>query len=124
MRHLGKIFFGLIVILLVLVGYWFYRSHAVVNVTNNLDTSTGSNQQALLNETIATLSKFIVLPQDDSPVLGQVTDPKALASEPFFKDAQIGDQVLIYPNAKEAILYRPSIGKIILMESIPSPTSP
>ncbi len=121
MRHLGKIFILLLVALLCLFGYWYYKSHAVVSVANN-PAAGGSNadQQALLEETINTLSKFIVLPQDDAPVLAVVTDPSVLAKESFFKDAQVGDRVLIYPKNHKAILYRPSIGKVIQMETLPT----
>ena len=42
-----------------------------------------------------------------------VSDPSALAGQSFFTSAQKGDKVLIYSQAKEAILYSVSMNKII-----------
>jgi hypothetical protein len=122
MRHLGKIFVILLLALVALMGYWYYRSQAVVSVKNT--PAKAEDQQALLQETINVLTKFIVLPQDDAPVLAVVTDPAVLAKESFFQDAKVGDRVLIYPKNHKAILYRPSIGKVIQMETLPvAPTA-
>lgn len=40
-------------------------------------------------------------------------DPEKLRDQPFFANAQRGDKVLIYANAKKAILYNPPSNKII-----------
>ena len=66
------------------------------------------NQQIL-----TAVGKLINLPADEQPTIATVTDLTKLQGQPFFQDAQIGDKVLIYENAKKAILYRPSTNKII-----------
>ncbi|MBX4189038.1 hypothetical protein KW785_00400 [Candidatus Parcubacteria bacterium] len=118
-----RLFLIATVLLVVAFGYFYYRSRSTITVTNLPSAGNATDQSALLQETIDTLSKFVVLPEGDEPVLGIVSDPEALAGEAFFKGAQVGDRVLIYPKARKAILYRPSIGKIIEIESIPETTS-
>jgi hypothetical protein len=42
-----------------------------------------------------------------------VSDASKLQSQQFFAKAQNGDKVLIFTNAKRAVLYRPSTNKVI-----------
>lgn len=65
-----------------------------------------------LSDIQAKLSKSIVLPQEQ-PTFATVADITKLKNQPFFAHAANGDKVLIYPQAKKAIIYRPSTGKII-----------
>jgi hypothetical protein len=62
---------------------------------------------------ISAISKFMVLPSDEEPTLSTVTDKDKLKEQYFFKNFEDGDKILIYTKAKKAILYRPSINKII-----------
>ena len=58
------------------------------------------------------VGSMIELP-NETPTLATVSDIAKLRDQSFFIKAQNGDKVLIYPNTKLAILYRPSIHKII-----------
>jgi hypothetical protein len=58
------------------------------------------------------ISKFMLLP-DETPILATVSDLTQVQNQEFFKNAQNEDKVLIFQNAKKAILYRPSEKKII-----------
>lgn len=58
------------------------------------------------------VKKLIVLP-DEQPTVATVSDVDKLRDQPFFASAQNGDKVLIFTNAKKAILYRPSAHLII-----------
>ena len=62
---------------------------------------------------LAEISKIIVLPDNEIPVIATVNDPIKLSDQPFFIKAKVGDKVLIYPNNKKAILYSPENNKII-----------
>ena len=75
-----------------------------------------SPQAAAIKETkevVAKVSKLVALPADETPTIATVSDPAALKDQVFFKDAQKGDKVLIYTNAKKAILYSTSMNKIL-----------
>lgn len=60
----------------------------------------------------AKVARHYVLPTNEQPALATITDSKKLTSS-FFKKAQNGDKVLIYQKNQVAILYRPSIDRII-----------
>lgn len=59
------------------------------------------------------VGQLFELPKDEVPTMATVSDKSKLASQPFFTHAENGDKVLIYTNMKKALLYRPSINKII-----------
>lgn len=59
------------------------------------------------------VGKLITLPQGEDPTVATVTDIEKVKEQPFFKNAKNGDRVIIYTNAKKAILYRPSEKRII-----------
>lgn len=73
---------------------------------------TGKNNEAATKKLVKKISKFMVLPSG-LPTLATVTDKSKLASQPFFKDAENGDKVLIYPEVQKVILYRPSTRKVV-----------
>jgi hypothetical protein len=71
-----------------------------------------------LKDTLAKVSRLILLPEGETPTIASVSDPSLLKTQSFFDKSQKGDQVLIYSNAKEAILYRPSTNMIINVASV------
>jgi hypothetical protein len=61
----------------------------------------------------AQIGVHLELPTDETPTLATVQDAEKLKSQPFFKLAQDGDKVLIYPKAGKAVLYRPATKKVV-----------
>lgn len=59
------------------------------------------------------VGKLYQLPSNETPVVGKVNDKDKLKDQPFFKNAQNNDDVLIYQNSKVAIIYRASENKLI-----------
>lgn len=61
---------------------------------------------------------FMELPENEVPMLATITDLKKLKGQVFFEKAQSGDKVLVYEEAKKAILYRPSSNRVIEVTSL------
>lgn len=59
------------------------------------------------------VGKLMQLPNNETPTVATITDREKLKAEAFYSLTENGDQILIYLQAKKAILYRPSINKII-----------
>lgn len=76
------------------------------------------NNKDEVDKFVKEIGAYIELPEEETPTMATVSDVSKLANQPFFKNAQNGDIVLIYNNAKKAILYRPSTKKVIDITTI------
>jgi cell division protein FtsB len=79
-----------------------------------------SNPQEAAKEEVKQLTDKVanlVAVPNETPTLATVNDPSKLKDQTFFARAEKGDKVLIFTQAKRAILYRPSTNKVI--ESAP-----
>ena len=103
-RFLKKFFLALLALALIaavgLGGYVVFKMHAAPKT---------QTPQA----TIDAAGKLISLPAGETPTVATVSDLAPLKDQPFFKDAQIGDKVLVFKESEKAILYRPSTNKIV-----------
>lgn len=59
--------------------------------------------QALLGE----MRQIIIMPDNEDPVVATITDINQLKDKEFYKDAQNGDRVVVFANAKKAYIYSP-----------------
>lgn len=71
-----------------------------------------------IRKVIDEIGKTIILPQNEIPTVATVADPEKLRDQPFFANAAVGDQVLIYTTSKKAVLYRPSVHKVVEVSSL------
>lgn len=109
----------IILLLAILVGasaYLILNQSAAIE--NSVISSSASDSVAVNkipsspDEVLAALGRLIIL-SDAKPSFA-IVDEAALAikaTEPFFKDAALGDRILIYPD--RAIIYRPSHNIIV-----------
>jgi hypothetical protein len=80
---------------------------------NNLKKDPNLTAQNTKQTIVDNVSKLYDVPQEE-PTLAKVSEAEKLKKEQdFFKNAQNGDYILVYPNAKIGILYRESTNKII-----------
>ena len=93
-----------LVIILALTSAYFYKQ-------SKSDPNAAS--QAEIKSLVQKVGRLAILPTDETPTVATVSDPDALKSQAFFVDAKKGDKVLIYSNAKKAILYDPVADKIV-----------
>jgi hypothetical protein len=100
-RKLGLLVAAIVGVLL--LGY------ALVSVWGYFFASDEAQLQALVED----VGEHILLPEGETPTLATVTDLHALEDQLFFRNAEEGDKVLMYLVSQQAILYRPSIDKII-----------
>lgn len=65
-------------------------------------------------EILSKVGQLIQLPQGETPTMATIKDASAVKKgQPFLDNAANGDILIVYTNAAEAILYRPSTNKLI-----------
>lgn len=93
----------LLLIALSVAGYFYYQYRHSAQVADAKEIADLSQE----------IGAVMMLPEGEVPTLATVTDREKLAEQAFFEKAENGDKVLIYSQSGRAILYRPSIKKII-----------
>lgn len=105
-----KVVWGILAVLVVIAlgaAVYFYVQ------LNQLREDPQKVAQEEAKSLVTKVGKLIVLPEGEEPTVATVTDPNLLRDQPFFANAKTGDKVLIYTNARKAILYNPEENKII-----------
>lgn len=87
------------------VSYYFLKSSA--------SSDSPKSAQKEIQELVAQIGKLIVLPMDEQPIVATVNDTDQLKGQAFFANAQKGDKVLIYNEARKAILYSPRLNRVV-----------
>ena len=87
--------------------YYFY------NEVSALKKDPNKTAREETDSLVARVGKLIVLPEGETPTIATVADPEKLKDQPFFARAKTGDKVLIYTNAKKALLYDAVNNKIV-----------
>src|ERR1035437_7478568 len=100
----------IIAILGIVGGYFYYKSQAQVKAVS---TTPQQATQDEVKKIVAEVGKLIDLPLGEDPTIATVSDITKLKNQPFFQNAKNGDKVLIYTNARKAILYDPALNKVI-----------
>lgn len=91
--------------------YWYFRA---------VPTTQTEREQSKNQQLVEKVGAHVLVPTSESPTIATVSDPTPLQGQPFFDHAERGDKVLVYPNAKRAVLYRPSIDKVVeIMPFVP-----
>lgn len=99
----------------VLAVYFYIQYNSIKNNPDNL----AKQEAAQLTQKIG---QFMELPKEE-PSVATITDKNKLKDQLFFANSENGDKLLIFTKSGEAILYRPSINKIIAVAPINLQTS-
>jgi len=105
----------IIVAIALLTAIFFYNKY---QKAQKMLTNPSEVTKDQVQELIDKVGKLIELPTGEAPTIATVSDKTKLAGQPFFVKTENGDKVLIYSQAKKAILYRPSSNKIIEVSPI------
>ena len=110
MRIKRKIFnlimFSILILSLGLCGFLYYK-------LQKIDTTGETNSKQEIKSLVDKVSRLYLIPSNEEPTIATVSDPQILKDQSFFTLAEKGDKVLIFTRASKAVLYRPSIDKII-----------
>lgn len=96
---------AVMVLLALIAGYFFWQ---YTKLKANPDAAAQETTQRLVGK----VEKLYQLP-NEKPTVAQINDKDKLKEQPFFKSAQNGDYLLIFTNAKLAVLYREGENKLI-----------
>ncbi len=109
-NHILTFLFVFVLVIAFLVAYYYYTKYQDSKQSQDNVTSQTEAEIDRLKEKIGAL---IELPKGEEPIPATVSDVTKLKDQTFFAKAKNGDKVLVYSKAKLAILYRPSVDKII-----------
>lgn len=114
---------GLVILLFVAsIGggaYYFDKSRKQEALLKNPEEMTKLETKSVTDK----VSKLMELPGGE-PSIATVLDKEKLKDQPFFAKSENGDKILIYADAKTAILYRPSTNKIIIVAPMDTTATP
>lgn len=121
----GKVVFSIIIIVIIIIAiavsfYFYIRYQKAQKLLQNPTLVALEETRSLITK----VSNLIELPKGEDPTIATVSDINKLKDQPFFANTQNGDKVLIYEKAREAILYRPSINKIIQVAPVSTAVHP
>lgn len=90
---------------------WNKAREEVAALKENPNSAAEKEVESLIKE----VGKLMELPSEEKPTVATVTDAEKLKkdSPQFFAKAENGDKILIYTQARKAILYRPGTKKVL-----------
>ncbi len=95
--------------------YYFFTKYQKSQMLLKNPTEAAAEEARAL---VVLVGRVIELPSGEVPTLATVSDKEKLADQPFFAKAENGDKVLIYTQARKAILYRSATNKIIEVSTV------
>jgi len=116
-KYKVQLIIGVVVVIIIAgVAYHIHENH--------LANTGGPSSQSQINKTVDEVGQLMLLPTGEQPTLAIVNNAAKYRSVSFFKNAENGDELLVYAQAREAILYRPSINKIIAVAPLSVSSQP
>jgi hypothetical protein len=117
-----------VVVVVVAGGWWAWRSQSAGSLANLANDPTAKLTDGQVQDLVAQIGKFMVVPSDEKPSVVVLRDTATLAQQqPFYRGAKDGDILVIYSN--RAIIYDPkdqklvNVGPIQRNDATPVPSS-
>jgi hypothetical protein len=98
---------GLTVLVIAVTAAFFFKEYQEVK------NDPKAKAQATSNRVIDKVSNLYFLPEDEKPTVAQIEDKSKLDGQSFFDSARNGDYLLVYTEAKIALLYREGENKLV-----------
>ena len=111
-RSIRRLKLRTIIIAIFLIIGWFGAIY-FYNQYNEIASDPQLVAQKQSAKLLVDLSSIMELPENELPSISTVTDISALTGNPFFARAQNGDVLIVYTQGQQAIIFRPSMKKII-----------
>ncbi len=108
------IIFALITIISLAAAGLTYKKYT--DLKNNPAKVSASSKQAAEKEAKdlkSRVAKLIDLPENEIPIIGTVNDKTKFKDQPFFNGVENGDKLLIFSEARKAVIYREKDNKLI-----------
>ncbi len=119
-RNVKVIAITAVALLFVLLLWQYTKARNELKKSKNPDVAIQEEGR----DTQAEVSKVMVLPKTETPTVANISDVSKLKDRTFFANAENGDKVLIYKEAKKAIIYRPSSKQIVEVATYNSEQDP
>lgn len=100
------------------------KNPSVLGIKTTSADNKSADPKAELESLLAQIRQIMLLPNNETPTLATVSEIEKIRNQTFFRNAQNGDKVLIYANARKAILYRPENKMIIEVGTVTQNKSP
>lgn len=107
-RWLLYVVAGLLLAGSVAFGVIYFQKYQQLN-----SMSAAEFEQRENDRIISKIAKLYTLPAEEQPEIAIVKDKEALRQNPFFEQAENGDFVVIFRDAKLALLYRPGEDRLV-----------
>jgi hypothetical protein len=104
---------GLMILLLFFSVFSTAKYVQAENRLNQVGANTIMSGKSSADKVIYEAGSIAKLPDGETPTVALIKNISQLKGQPFFVGAENGDYLMVYTRAKKAILYRPSINKII-----------
>lgn len=127
MLRVNPFYVATAILFIVLLGGAAFFGYQYFILQKQFQNSPAATQKAAQEEArklVAEVGKLMVLPNNELPTVATVTDINKLKDQVFFQQAKNGNKVLIFTNAKLAILYDPQIHKIVNVGPVNIGTQP
>ena len=117
----GYIFIALMIAGSCLGTYYFYSKYKKTNADyqelkskyNDLIEHPEQLAKSEADLYLEKVKKLTDVPSSETPEIQTILDISQLKDQEFFKDAANGDKILVFKEAKQAIIFRPSTNQIV-----------